>query len=255
MSLFGCSTGPDKKAIAQDTSTVARLRSSIAAFPDSAALRIRLLDAYESGRDIPSAMQLLDSLFAQDSTVAYLHYRKARLWLSDHDTTRAISSLKRAMAYAPDNTDILLELGYVLSDRGDAEARTIAETIINVSKDPDTRSRGRLLKGIYYSNKGDKASALKEYDASIVDNYTFMDAFIEKAIVLYEMKKYDDALSTLDKAQAIRPADAEVYLWKGKCQQASGYRAEAMDDYRKCLGLDPGMKEASELLAILEASK
>jgi tetratricopeptide (TPR) repeat protein len=146
-------------------------------------------------------------------------------------------------------------LGYVLANRGDAEAKTIADTIISVSKDADMRSRARLLKGIFFSNKGDKAAALKEYDASIIDNYTYLDAFIEKAIVLYEMKKYPEAQATLDKAQAIRPAEAEIYLWKGKCHQAAGQRAEAMDNYKKCLGLNSGMKEAADLLAVLEAAK
>jgi tetratricopeptide (TPR) repeat protein len=209
----------------------------------------------ESKHDYKSAIAVVDSLLGQDSTIAFLHYRKARLRLAAGDTNAGITSLKKALAHAPDNGDVLLELGYILADRKNAEALTIADTIVAVSKDADMRSKARLLKGIYFSNKGDKAAALKEYDASIIDNYTFLDAFIEKAIVQYEMKKYADAMVTLDKAQAIRPAEAEIYLWKGKCNQAAGQLDEAMDNYRKCLGLDASMKEAADLLAGLEARK
>lgn len=255
---MACGQGTDKNATpstSADTSLVGQLKSAIAAYPDSPALRLRLMDAYEEKKDYRAAMTVVDSLMAQDSTIALLHYRKARIYLLSGDTVSGIKGLKKAMDFAPENSDILLELAYVLSDRGEKGALTIADTIIAVSQDADTRSRARLLKGIYYSNKGDKASALKEYDASIVDNYTYLDAFIEKAIVLYELKRYADAQATLDKAQAIRPGTAEIYLWKGKCDQATGHRAEAMDNYRKCLGLDAGMKEASDLLAALEAAK
>ena len=250
----GNGTGHDVPAV-NDTDAVSRWKEAIRAYPDSPALRLRLVDAYEEKHDYGSAMSVVDSLLAQDSTIAFLHYRKARLRLASGDTAAGITSFKRALAYAPGNADVLMELGYVYADRKDTEALTIADTVISVSKDADLRSRARLLKGIFYSNKGDKAAALREYDASIVDNYTFQDAFIEKAIVLYEMKKYPEAQVTLDKALAIRPADAEIYLWKGKCHEAAGQRAEAIDNYKKCLGLDSGMKEAADLLARLEAAK
>jgi len=245
----------DTSPTANDSDAVAKWRREIRKNPDSPALRMHLVDALEEKKNYPAAFAELDSLLQQDSTIALLHFRKGRLQLASGDTSAGIRSLKRALAYAPDNADILLELGYVEANRGDAEALTIADTVISVSKDADLRSRARLLKGIFYSNKGDKASALKEYDASIIDNYTFLDAFLEKAIVQYEMKRYADAQATLDKAQAIRPAEPEIYLWKGKCSQAAGQRAEAMDNYRKCLGLDAGMKEAADLLTGLEKAK
>ena len=251
----GSGSGPNTTPPKGDTDAVSKWRQAILSYPDSPALRLKLVEAFEERKDYASAVAIVDSLLAQDSTIAFLHYRKAQLRLAAGDTLAGIKGLKRTLAYAPDNGDVLLELGYVLANRGDDEARTIADTIISVSKDADLRSRARLLKGIFLSNKGDKAAALKEYDASIVDNYTFLDAYIERAIVLYELKRYAEAQVTLDQAQAIRPATAEVYLWKGKCHQAAGQRAEAMDNYRKCLGLDAGMKEAADLLAGLEAAK
>ena len=256
--FLACGSGAlrtDALVAGMDTGNVANLQRSILRYPDSPALRLRLADVFEKNGQYADAVGQVDSLLGRDSTIAFLQYRKAMLKLEAGDTSAGVRGLRRALALAPDNADILLELGYVEANRGEAEALTIADTVISASKDADLRSRARLLKGIYYSNKGDKASALKEYDASIVDNYTFLDAFIEKAIVQYELKKYGDALNTLDKAQAIRPADPEVYLWKGKCQQAAGLRAEAMDNYRKCLGLDPGMKEAADLLAGLGSAK
>jgi tetratricopeptide (TPR) repeat protein len=260
--LWSCDSGETTPTKSPSTPTAkteslssTELRKGVDRFPDSPALRMRLVASLEKEGQFTSALKQLDSMITRDSVSAFLRYRRAQLQLSLGDTQTAMNNLATAARLDPDRASIQLELGSLYADRSDPRLLPLADSLIARTQDPDIQSRTLLLKGIYYSNLGDKPMAMKQYDESIRRNYTFLDAFIEKGIVQYEMKKYGDALRTFEKGLAIKPSEAELYLWKGKCQQAMGQEVEAMDNYRKCLGLDDSLKEAAERLSALEHAK
>jgi tetratricopeptide (TPR) repeat protein len=245
---------PGSGASIESLSSV-ELQKAVDRFPDSPALRMRLIASLEKEGRIQPALDLLDQMIATDSLSAFLYYRKAQLQVAGADSSGAIISLNKAAFLDPERASIQLELGSLYADRRDARLLPLADTLIARSPDPDVQSRALLLKGVYYANLGDRNKAIHQYDESILRNYTFLDAFIEKGIAQYEMGKFGEALKTFEKGLTIKPSEAELYLWKGKCHQALGQRAEAMDNFRKCLGLDGGLKEAATLLSALERDK
>jgi tetratricopeptide (TPR) repeat protein len=65
--------------------------------------------------------------------------------------------------------------------------------------------------------------------------------------------KYAEALDALATAQKMDPRFAMTYFYLGNIHSLQGNRAQAMDDYRHVLALDPGNQPAQEALARLGA--
>ncbi len=249
----GSFPGKDAPIASIDSSSTGQLGIQLRFYPDSPALRLRYAGSLEKEGNIIAAKLELDTLVVMDSASAFLRYRRAQILLKSGDTLHAIDDLKMASLLDPGRSGVILELGNIYADQKDARVLSLADTLISRTADPDMQSRGLLLKGIYYSNTGNKSMALKQYEESINHNYTFIDAFIEKGIVLYELRRYPEALKTFQRGLNVKSTHAELYLWSAKCLQAMGRKEEALDSYRKSLGLDDQLTEAHEAIRLLEA--
>ena len=136
------------------------------------------------------------------------------------------------MLGAPEDGDGWLEMAWLLAERKDRGALIITDSL-SLVKDETIRTRAQYIRGLYYSNTGQDDKALKEFDSTIVHNYTFIDAYIEKGIIQYNHKKYEDALKTFQQAFKIVNNNAELYYWIGKCYEGLGNTAEAADWQKK----------------------
>ncbi len=101
-------------------------------------------------------------------------------------------------------------------------------------------------------SSGDKSKAIAAYDSCILNDYTYVDAYLEKGIILYEQQKYPDALSVFEKARAIANTNADAYFWTGKTYEAMNKKQEAIEFYKKTRGFDESVTEAKERLGKLE---
>ncbi len=101
-------------------------------------------------------------------------------------------------------------------------------------------------KGIYYSNIGDKQKAIQLFDQAIQNDYYYLNAHIEKGRVLYEQKKYAEALKVFKLPNTVSPDFADAWYWIGKCQEAMGQKEEARLNYQRAYGLDKTFTEAKE---------
>jgi tetratricopeptide (TPR) repeat protein len=214
--------------------------------PDSVALRLSLSGQYEFAGDPMRAMQLISDGLKRDSLEPRFWNRKASILLSGRDTTGAIGSLLRSLDIAPRQTDILLELGFIYADRKDAAALTVSENILSPSGDPNYRAQAYYLQGIYHANLGNITTALESFDRAIGSSYTFMDAYIEKGILLYEQGKFAESQLVFERALSVDNRLADAYYWHGRCLEATGNGPAALDDYRRALSLDPTIKGAQD---------
>jgi tetratricopeptide (TPR) repeat protein len=81
-------------------------------------------------------------------------------------------------------------------------------------------------------------------DAAISHDYYFLDAHMEKGQILYNEKRFADALKAFQLANTISPSFAEGFYWLGKTKEAMGNKAEAKLDYQRAHGLDKTLAEA-----------
>jgi tetratricopeptide (TPR) repeat protein len=233
---------------ASQSDPIAELEKSIRVYPDSMLLFARLSDLQEQKGDPGDALATLEKGLLKDSTAVILINRRASLMLGKGDTAAAITGLLKSLRYAPEQTDIHIELGFLYAAQRRNNALVVADFLLTQTDQPKLLTQARYMKGIYYANVGDTRNALLNFNECIINDYTFVDAYMEKGILLYNEKKYADALKVFEKVMAISNTHAEAYFWTGKCLEAIGKKEEAIDYYKKTLGLDEKVTAASEAI-------
>ena len=71
-----------------------------------------------------------------------------------------------------------------------------------------------------------------------------VEAYNNRGVILYEMKRYDDALANFEKAIALKPDYAEAYLNRGAAQRDLQQFQAAVHSYDKAIALKPDYAEA-----------
>jgi tetratricopeptide (TPR) repeat protein len=178
------------------------------------------------------SLQTVLNLLQTDSLNPALWKKQYELFLEKKDTMKALLSLRRYNYLAPEDGDGWLEMAWLLAERKDRGALIITDSLSFV-KDETIRTRAQYIRGLYYSNMGQDDKALNAFDSTIVHNYTFIDAYIEKGIIQYNHKKYNESLKTFQQAFKIANNNAELYYWIGKSYEGLGNTAEAADWQKK----------------------
>jgi tetratricopeptide (TPR) repeat protein len=237
------------------SSPIVKLEKSIQAYPDSLLLIAKLSDLQEANGQLDLAFATIEKGLQKDSTSVIFHNRRASLLLAKGDTSGAISGLLRSLSYAPEQTDIHVELGFLYAAQKKKNALMVADFLLSQTDQPALQTQARFMKGVYFVNIGDKKNALLNFNECIINDYTFIDAYMEKGILLYNDKKYTEAQKSFEKVLTISNTHIEAYFWTGKSLEAQNKKEEALDYYKKTIGLDDKMKEAAEAVERLSTNK
>ncbi|MBN8674716.1 MAG: tetratricopeptide repeat protein [Chitinophagales bacterium] len=221
------------------------LNQSLKELPQSILLRISLARSYNAQNKTEEALKVCDEILQLNPEQVDVLKLKAGLLEKKQDFATSIRILEKAYSITPYD----IELNYILALKY-AEAKNpkviglcdslISMDSLGVHADP------YYYKGIYYSNMNDKAKALSLFNEAIKHDYNFLDAHIEKGIILYDQQKYEEAYKSFNLAMTISPKYADSYYWMAKCQEATGNKAEAKLNYQRAYGLDKTLKEAKE---------
>lgn len=160
----------------------------------------------------------------------------------------SLSRLNQEMVLDP------IEVGFRYAAEADSSALEIADSLIEYGENEAIIAQGHYLKGIYYTNTSATSKALTQFDSTIITNFTFTDAYIEKAILLYDKKKFDLALNTLKKAAELNRYNAEIYFWMAKNYEAKKNKSEAIFYYEQSLLLDKTYEPARHALDKIKKS-
>ena len=235
-------TPPDKEKQTQQL---------IAQYPDSLILRENLIEYYRENDDYDKALSATDEMIKKDSLDARLWDIKATLYFENEDTLNAITSFKRAIALNPD-PQYIMSLGSLYAQTKNPLAIAMADSLVRDPKS-DAAKESFFIKGLYYSSVGNNNKAINYLDSSLAVDYTFTFAYREKAICLYNMGKYNDALAVLAKAIEVVNTYDEAYYWMGRCNEKLGNKDQAIKDYQTALQIDnndyPEAKDALSKLA------
>jgi len=224
-----------------------RLSEQVQQNPDSASLRMQLVNALDSLHNYDQAISQTDSLIKRDSLNNGLWFTKAQLQESKKDTAAAILSYERAIRIYP-SVEAQLNLANLFAESRNKNALSICNNVSQMGLGRETDANCDFIAGIYFARTGNNKQALQLFDKAINENYTLMEAYMEKGFVYYESKNYQEALKIFQTAITVNNTYADAYYWQAKCYEALGNKTEAVVNYKRSLGLDKSLKEAAEAI-------
>ncbi len=246
--LFSCH---DKKEAQKPTLNISEedsLLKMVNLYPDSVILRENLIQYFRDQENFVKALDHTDKGIRADSNNHRMWYIKGILESESSDTSAAIASLEKAASLDP-NADYLLRLANLYALTGNSKAIRLADELTRF----DIAAEKILyIKGVYYLALKDAAKGIGFMDKALELNFTFMEAYREKAIALYDQQKYEGALQVLNKAVTLQNSFEEGYYYIGMCLEKLNRNEEAADAYQKALMYDPQYEEAKTALQRIE---
>jgi tetratricopeptide (TPR) repeat protein len=85
----------------------------------------------------------------------------------------------------------------------------------------------------------DLAGALAALDRSLALRKDWLPAMVRRADMLYQLKRYDEAVAAWTEAIRVDPKRAASYLERAKASDVVGKRQEAMADYARAIEMSP----------------
>ena len=237
-------TGKEKEAIDL-------LNDGIDRFPGHPDYKRRLAEVYAQSGNSRKAISIYEELLSEDPQNFEAWYNLGVLQAEIRDTASAIQSLQRSYEIIPLNHSGL-SLANMLITRKDPDALRIVNEII--ARDSEGLvTDALLLKGIYYSETGNKAQALEIFEECIRRDWKMSDAYIEKGIVQFEQNNYKEALETFTMAATVSNTYADAYFWMGRSHEAMNNFVDAIENYQRALSLDETFIEARNRIRKLTA--
>src|SRR5262245_16581184 len=169
--------------------------------------------------------------------------------------TRAIQSKELS---AEDAALTYYHRGMAFQREGQAGRAILDYTTALWNEDLPKEFRPRTLnnRGLSFELINDFESAMRDYNLAIRLNPTYAEAFSNRGGVHRRFNRHE--LAVVDCDLALRnghPRPKFVFAWQGMSLEALGKRREAMDAFRRALGIDPTFDLAKQQLAKLEETQ
>lgn len=226
-------------------SAIGFIKNAMVALPESIALKVGLARGYQSRQELDAALKITEQVLAAHPHQIDALLLKSELLRQKGDAKGALDALEEAFRYAPADREIGYELAWAWAEAKNPKALKLADWL-GKEDSTETAARAEYIKATYFRNIGNPNKALQHYDVAIRLNYNFLDAHLDKAILLYERKQFKDAEVALQLALRVSPSTAEFYYWMGKVQAATGRTTEAKQNYQRAFSLDNSFTEARD---------
>ncbi|MEP6466129.1 MAG: tetratricopeptide repeat protein [Parafilimonas sp.] len=255
--LFSCNNNENainKKDSAKNAMMplVNSMQKRLQQFPDSTGLRLQYAFALDSVKMYKEALVQMDRLVANDTSNYGLLYTQGQIAEDAGDTTLALKSYSHAAALY-ESPDVLLALANLYAEMKNDRAILLCSRVKALGLGRDKDADCAFITGVYYArlHKGD--DAIKYFNECIRNNYTYMDAYIEKGLVYFDEQQYQKALDVFQFASTVNNLYADAYYYMARCYEMMNKKDSAVLRFKQSLQLDPTMDEASVHLKQLGA--
>jgi tetratricopeptide (TPR) repeat protein len=224
-------------------------------FPDSATVQLKWAEALINSGDTLKAIDLLlkfQENFPGDTRI--LNALSYSLALSK-DTSAAVSYLEQSLSKNPNQPDSEMELAFLYQLQKNKKWETTSAEMIADKNNQIRSSRGYFIRGVFESNQNQIEKAIRSFDSSIMKQFTFSDAFIERSILLFEQNKVDESLNGLYQALELDRKNPDIYFLVGECLEKQNKNDEARNFYLQVLELYPSHQGALRKLNKLPQPK
>ncbi len=228
-------------------SLTARLQQS----PDSAGLRLKLATVLDSVGNYKESLLQMDSLIIKDSANFGLWFTQGQIAEDAGDTMLAMHSYEMALHIYP-SADAMISLANLYAEQKNDTALLICNQVRRLRLGREYDAHCAFISGVYYARTANTALALQSFDDCVANNYTYMEAYIEKGLVYFDSKQYREALKVFRFASSVNALDADPYYWQGRCYEMMSVKDSAILRFKQSLSLDKNSKEIKEALKRLE---
>lgn len=215
------------------------------------AAQLNAVNSLDSMGLFKEAIGCLDNLIHTDSLNYDYWLRRGQLCKYALDTPAALKAFKYAAKIYPTPL-ALMELANLFAETKNPLAVSISDQLIKMNPSGIYNAQAYLYTGIYYSRTGSNKKAFDFFEKCLAENNHLEDAYIERGYLLFELKRYEEALQNFVLLNKVTPTSADGYYWQAKCNAALGKKDLAIELYNKSLQLDPTIKEATEALKQLQ---
>ncbi len=236
--------------IEEYTSQESKLLNIIANNEDSLLPKENLIQFYRTGNQYDKAISAVNSYLSKDSANIRLMHIKSVLLLEKPDTLASVSNLEKTISIYPSALDMIM-LGAIYANQGNIKSIQLADVLLRDFNDI-AEAEAYFIKGSYHTNTGNKKAAIEMFDNCINHTITFMEAYREKALALASLKKYNEAINTLNKALTLNNNYPEGYFYLGEILEKTNNTDGAIEAYQKALLYDTSYIEASNAIERLK---
>ncbi|MFP2995949.1 hypothetical protein ABN763_08560 [Spongiivirga sp. MCCC 1A20706] len=204
--------------------------------PDALNLKLAKVELLVFENKLEIAEQLLDELFAIESSNEEIYIQKANIYSKKDEHYKAIDLLKMALTYTEDEADVfsLIGMEYLFVEDYQASKESFMKCL-----ELDQQDYAALYNVIYCFE------FLEDYDGAIEYLNIFLDsnpysevAWHQLGKQYYTKKMYQEALTAFDFAVIADDAFIGAYFEKGKVLEKMGRLNEAIENYEITLHLD-----------------
>jgi len=232
-------------------SAVSFLNEALTILPESIPLHISLIQAYADAQKTDAALAICDSVLRHHHGHIGVLMMKSDLLDQKNDTIGSIKTLEQAYEVAPANEDLCYNLAFKYAQNKNQKVLSLCDSLLR-NDTINKKAEPFYFKGVYYSNINQKTTALDLFNKAIQNDYSFLDAYMDKGKILFDLKKYADASNVFQLALKISATYADAYFWLGKCQEVMGQKENAKLNYQRAYGLDKSLTEAKEAAEKIE---
>ncbi len=259
--LFACTNDKpaDKDRGAANNPTadvkIQDLENKLQKEPQADSLREQFVEQLVENNQFDKALAQVETLLQkQPNNPAYL-FMKADALERKGDTANAIVSYEQSIAAAGLFTEAELRLTSLYAETGNKKAEVLCDALLKDATAIQFRSDILFVKAAYYNKIKQSSKALAVYNQIIREDYTYLDAYIEKGLIYYDQKKFDEAHKVFAKSTNVSNKFADGYFWMAKAEEKLNRTSDAIDNYKRSLALDQSITEAKDALKRLGAVK
>ena len=224
---------------------VTNLQKAVALKPDSAGLRLKYVAALDSIGKYKEALVHLDTLISKDSLNYGLWFTRGQIEEDSKDSASAEKSYINAIKIYP-SPDAQLALANMYAEQKNDRALKICNRILDMGLGREYDAHCNFIAGIYHSRMKHAAEAIKLFDQCIAADFTYMPAYIEKGLVYFDNKQYDEALKVFQFASSVNNLYPDAYYYIARCYEMTGKKDSAIMKFQQSLSLDKNLTEARE---------
>ncbi|MBK8607586.1 MAG: tetratricopeptide repeat protein [Chitinophagaceae bacterium] len=169
-------------------SAIQFLNDAIKELPNSFLLQLTLARSYDANGKTENALELVNKILQANPEQVDVMKMKAGLLGKKGNNAEAISILEKAYSLTPYDIELNYELAFKYAESKNPRVIKLCDSLIKVDT-LNLHAEPYYYKGIYFSNMNDKAKALSLFDEALQHDYYYLNAYIEKATVLYDQRK------------------------------------------------------------------